>query len=223
MTDVIRDLPRDDRPRERLLQHGAQTLSDAELLALIIGTGAEGKNAIQLARELLADGVRTLPRRDLSTLGSIRGMGPAKTARVSAAVELSRRLNSAEPVVADTFDAATLGAKLVSLYGHETQERLGAALLDARHRVIRQREIFVGTADSALVSTRDVIRFALVEHANGVVIYHNHPSGDPTPSSEDLSFTRKLQQSLQMCDLELVDHLVIGSHRYYSMRERGQL
>lgn len=223
MTDVIRDLPRDDRPRERLLQHGAQTLSDAELLALIIGTGAQGKNAIQLARELLADGVRTLRRRDLTTLGSIRGMGPAKTARVSAAVELSKRLNSEEPIVADTFDAATLGAKLVSLYGHETQERLGAALLDARHRVIRQREIFVGTADSALVSTRDVIRFALVEHANGVVIYHNHPSGDPTPSSEDLSFTRKLQQSLLMCDLELVDHLVIGAHRYYSMRERGQL
>lgn len=223
MTDVIRDLPRDDRPRERLLEHGAQTLSDAELLALIIGTGSQGKNAIQLARELLAEGVRSLRRRDLSALSSIHGMGPAKTARVTAAVELSKRLNSEEPLVADTFDAATLGAKLVNTYGHDTQERLGAALLDARHRVIRQREIFVGTADSALVSTRDIVRFALVEHAAAVVIYHNHPSGDPTPSAEDLSFTRKLQQSLSMCDLELVDHLVVGAHRFYSMRERGQL
>lgn len=224
MTDVIRDLPRDERPRERLLEHGAQTLSDAELLAVILGTGAPGKNAIQLAREILMGGVRTLHRRDLTSLGSVRGVGPAKAARISAAVELSRRLNSDQPdPVDDTFDASILGKKLVSGYGHETQERLGAALLDARHRVTKQREIFVGTNDKTLVSTREIIRFALIEHAKGVVIYHNHPSGDPTPSNEDLSFTKKLQYSLAMCDVDLVDHLVIGAHRYHSMRDRGDL
>lgn len=223
MTDVIRDLPRDDRPRERLFQHGAHTLSDAELVALIIGTGAQGKNAIQLARELLAGGVRTLRRRDLTTLGAIRGMGPAKTARVNAAVELAKRMNSKEEEVVDTFDTATLGAMLVSSYGHETQERLGAALLDARNRVTKQKEIFVGTNNKTLVSTREIIRYALIEHANGVVIYHNHPSGNPTPSDEDFSFTKKLQFSLSACDVELVDHLVIGAHGFYSMRERGEL
>ncbi|MEO8382481.1 MAG: DNA repair protein RadC [Acidobacteriota bacterium] len=223
MTDVIRDLPRDERPRERLLQHGARTLSDAELVAVILGTGAPGKNAIQLARELLMGGVRTLRRRDLSSLASIRGVGPAKVARITAAVELSRRLNTDEPDADDTFDASALGQRLVAGYGHETQERLGAALLDTRHRVLKQREIFVGTNDRTLVSTREIVRFALIEHAKGVVIYHNHPSGDPTPSNEDLSFTKKLEDSLAMCDVDLVDHLVIGAHRYHSMRDRGDL
>lgn len=224
MTDVIRDLPLDDRPRERLLQHGARTLSDAELVAVILGTGAPGKNAIQLAREILMGGVRTLRRRDLSALGSVRGVGPAKVARISAAVELSRRLNSNEPdPVNDLFDASALGQRLVAGYSHETQERLGAALLDTRHRVLKQREIFIGTNDKTLVSTREIIRFALIEHAKGVVIYHNHPSGDPTPSNEDLTFTKKLQHSLSLCDVDLVDHLVIGAHRYHSMRDRGDL
>ena len=225
MTDVIRDLPRDERPRERLIQHGAQTLSDAELVALIIGTGAHGKNAIQLARELLAGGVRTLHRRDLTTLTGIHGMGPAKSARVRAAVELSKRMNAdvTEPEPPDMFDSATFGAKLLTSYRHETQERLGAALLDARHRVIKQRDIFVGTSDRALVSTREIVRFAILEFATAVVIYHNHPSGDPTPSDDDLTFTKKLHYSLWTCDLELVDHLIVGAHRFYSMRARGEL
>jgi len=224
MTDVIRDLPRDERPRERLLQHGPQTLSDAELVAVILGSGVPGKNAIQLARELLMGGVRTLRKRDLSTLGSIRGVGPAKVARIAAAVELARRLTSTEPDSdKDMFDASALGQRLVIGYGHATQERLGAALLDTRHRVLKQREIFVGTNDRTLVSTREIVRFALIEHAKGVVIFHNHPSGDPTPSNEDLTFTKKLQQSLLTCDIDLVDHLVIGAHRFHSMREGGDL
>lgn len=222
MTDVIRDLPRDERPRERLLRHGPQTLSDAELVAVILGTGVPGKNAIQLARELLMGGVRTLRKRDLSTLASIRGVGPAKVARISAAVELSRRLSSEEPEPGNIFDVSNLGQRLVSGYGHATQESLGAALLDTRHRVLKQREIFIGTNDRTLVSTREIIRFALIEHAKGVVIYHNHPSGDPTPSDEDLSFTKKLKHSLALCDVDLVDHLVIGAHRYHSMRDRGE-
>jgi DNA repair protein RadC len=224
VTDVIRDLPRDDRPRERMFEHGEKTLSDAELVALIIGTGAHGKNAIQLARELLAGGVGTLKRRDLTALSAIHGMGPAKTARIRAAVELSNRMNEEVPaVVPDKFDMDTLGAKLVTTHARETQERLGAALLDARNRVTKQREIFIGTNNRTLVSTREIIRFALIEHANGVVIYHNHPSGDPTPSDEDLEFTKKLHHSLWSCDLQLVDHLVIGAHGYSSMRQRGEL
>jgi DNA repair protein RadC len=150
-------------------------------------------------------------------------MGPAKAARVTAAVELSRRFNSAQEEAEDLFDTETLAAKLVSGYGHQRQERLGAALLDARRRVTMQKEIFIGTNDRTLVSTRDIIRYALIEHATGVVIYHNHPSGDPTPSDDDVSFTKKLQHSLSMCDLELVDHLVIGAHRYHSMRNAGEL
>lgn len=223
MTDVIADLPVDDRPRERLLTHGAETLSDAELLAILLGSGTRGKNAIQLARELLGEGLSKLRSRDVNFLEKIPGVGPAKAARISAAFEISRRSSSGQPEEPPAFDRDVLGRALVSRYGHQTQERLGAAFLDSRQRILRQREIYVGTINSALVSTRDIISLALLHNATGIVVFHNHPSGNPTPSGEDLSFTRKLEQSLTLVDVELVDHLIVGSHRYYSMRERGQL
>ena len=223
MTDVIRDLPRGDRPRERMMMHGAATLSDAELLAVILGSGVPGQNAIELARHLLADGIRNLRRRELANLADVRGVGPAKAARIAAVFEMSRRMSSEQPEDPPAFDVNVLGRKLVSGYGHQTQERLGAAFLDSRHRIRRQREIYVGTMNNALVSTRDIIRFTLLERATAVVIYHNHPSGDPSPSDEDIAFTRKLTDSLSMIDIELVDHLVIGSHRFVSMMRGGYL
>lgn len=223
MTYVIRDMPPDDRPRERMLKHGPRTLSDAELLAIILGTGAPGKNAVHLARELLIGGIHSLRDRDVAMLARVRGVGPAKAARISAVMEMCRRVTVTPEPVRTYFDTGAFGARLVKAVGHHQQERLGTALLDARHRIINEREIFIGTLDKALVSTSDIIRFALLERAKGVVIYHNHPSGDPTPSDDDLAFTRMLKQSLAMMDLDLVDHLVIGAHRYHSMKARGDL
>jgi DNA repair protein RadC len=220
MTDVIRDLPRDDRPRERLLTHGAETLSDAELLALIIGSGVPGQNAIQLARALLADGIRNLRRRDLET---IRGIGPAKAARIVAIYEFAKRMVAERPPDPPALDITALGRKLVSGYAHHLQERLGAAFLDARHRILKQREIYIGTIDTALVSTRDIVRFTLMERATAVIVYHNHPSGDSTPSEADIKFTNKLKQSLAMVEIQLVDHLIIGAHGFQSMQASGLL
>lgn len=220
MTYIIRDMPADDRPREKLLAHGPEVLSDAELLAVVLGTGTYGKNAIYLARELLAGDIGNLRGAELTTLTRARGMGPAKAARIAAVVEMSRRLaNPPEPP--PRFDVTRLAANLVRRYGHEPQERLGAALLDARHRVMKQKEIFIGTQNRTLVSTRDIVHFALLERATGVVVFHNHPSGDPTPSDDDITFTRQLRQSLGLIDLDLADHLVIGAHRYTSMKQRG--
>ena len=223
MTEVIADLPIDDRPRERLLTHGADTLSDAELIAILLGSGVRGKNAIQLAREMLQDGMTSLRRRDPATIAKLAGVGPAKASRIAAAFEVARRLSSAEPDSLPTFDPDVFGRALVTSYAHHVQERLGAAFLDSRQRVLRQREIYVGTINHAAVSTRDVIRFALQENACAIVLYHNHPSGDPAPSAEDLMFTRKMSESLRLCDIELADHIVVGAHRFYSMRQRGQL
>ena len=223
MTESIADLPLDDRPRERLLNHGADTLSDAELIAILLGSGVRGKNAIQLARELLADGMSTLRRRDPAQIAKTSGVGAAKATRIAAAFEVARRLAASEPDQLPTYDPDVFGRVLVSTYAHHVQERLGAALLDSRSRVIRQREIFVGTINHAAVSTRDVIKFAIEENACGVVLYHNHPSGDPSPSAEDLMFTRKVAESLRLCDVELADHVVIGANRFYSMRQKGQL
>jgi len=223
MTDVIRDLPRGDRPRERMLMHGAQTLSDAELLAVVLGSGLPGTNAIQLARQLLADGINSMRGREPAQLAKVKGVGLAKAARIAAVFEISSRLASAQPEDPPDFDATVFGRKLVSGYSHHTQERLGVAFLDSRQRIRGQREIYVGTIETALVSTRDIVRFTLAEAATGVVVYHNHPSGDPTPSDDDLTFTTKLKQSLAMVDIEIVDHLIIGAHRFHSMKQRGQL
>ncbi len=223
MTDVIADLPVDERPRERLMNHGAQTLSDAELLAILLGSGVRGKNAIQLARLLLVEGMSALGKRDPRYLLDVGGIGPAKAARLAAAFEMCRRINSGEPDEPPTYDHTILGPQLVHTLSRHTQERLGAALLDARYRVLGQREIYIGTINNALVSTRDIIRNALLDHATAIVVYHNHPSGDPSPSEEDLRFTHKLKHSLSLVDVELVDHLIIGAHRYHSMQAKGQL
>ncbi len=223
MREVIADLPLDDRPRERLLNHGADTLSDAELIAILLGSGMRGKNAIQLAREMLQDGMSSLRRREPSTLARLAGVGPAKASRIVAAFEVARRLAGAEPDTLPTFDPDLFGRALVTSYAHHVQEKLGAAFLDSRQRILKQREIFVGTINHAAVSTRDVLRYALEENACAIVLYHNHPSGDPSPSAEDLMFTRKMIESLRLCDIELADHIVVGAHRFYSMRQRGQI
>jgi DNA repair protein RadC len=221
--EMIADLPIDDRPRERLLNHGADTLSDAELIAILLGSGVPGKNAIQLAREILQDGMSSLRRREPASIAKLSGVGPAKASRIAAAFEVARRLAAAEPDSLPTFDPDVFGRALVSTYAHHVQERLGAAFLDSRQRILKQREIFVGTINHAAVSTRDVLRYALEENACALVLYHNHPSGDPSPSAEDLMFTRKMVESLRLCDIDLADHIVVGAHRFYSMRQRGQI
>jgi DNA repair protein RadC len=223
MTEMIRDLPLADRPRERMLMHGPTTLSDSELLAVLLGSGSRGKNALQLARELLGqEGMSALRRRPLADLSTVAGMGPAKAARIGATIELARRFLNDEPDDRPAFDADLL-ARLVGTFAFP-QEHLGAAFLDSRHCIINHHEkIFVGTLDQALVSTREVIRLAMVENAAAVALYHNHPSGNPAPSAEDLTFTAKMKESLGLCDIALVDHLIIGAHRYCSMKRAGAM
>jgi DNA repair protein RadC len=221
MHELIADLPLDERPRERMLMHGAETLSDAELLAVILGSGMRGKNAIQLARELLDDGFASLARCDAEQLAKRNGVGEAKATRVVAAFEIARRLADFRTDDPRDFDADLFGRNLVIRCARLNQERLGALLLDSRHRVIRDRTLYIGTVDRAIVSTREVIRFTLDANAVGVVLYHNHPSGDPTPSGEDSTYTRKTRDSLSLMDIELVDHIIAGAHSFVSMGQKG--
>lgn len=223
MTEVIADLPLDDRPRERLLTHGAETLSDAELLAILLGSGTRGKNAIQLGRELLSDGMSMLRKRDANQLAATAGVGPAKAARIAAAFEISKRLSSDRPEEPPHYDPDAFGRALLASHAHHVQERLGAVFLDSRCRILRQRDVYVGTINQAIVSTRDVIRYAFEANAVGVVLFHNHPSGDPSPSAEDLVFTRKMTEALRLCDIDLIDHVIVGATRYYSMQQKGQV
>jgi DNA repair protein RadC len=221
MTEIISDMPIDDRPRERLLAHGPKTLSDAELLGILLGCGTCGKNAVQLARELLPGGISALAARQPAQLARYRGMGTAKAARIAAAFELARRMRAEKPIEHPLFDVDTTGAALVRENLRHQQERLGAYFLDSRSRILLRREIFVGTVNHAAISTRDILRIAMEENAVAIALYHNHPSGDPMPSGHDVDFTRQLHDALALADIELVDHLITGKHSFFSMKRKG--
>jgi DNA repair protein RadC len=221
MHELIADMPFDERPRERMLMHGAETLSDAELLAVLLGSGLRGKNAIQLARELLDDGFASLARCDAEQLAKRNGIGEAKATRVVAAFEIARRLADFKTDDPSEFDPDLFGRNLVIRCARLSQERLGVLLLDSRHRILRDRTLYVGTVDRAFVSARDVIRLTLEANAVGVVLYHNHPSGDPTPSGEDSTYTRKTRDTLRSIDIQLVDHIIAGAHSFVSMKRKA--
>jgi len=221
VTDIISDMPLDDRPREKLLAHGAHTLSDAELIGILLGCGTYGKNAMQLARELLAGGYGALAAREPAQLAKVYGIGTAKAARVAAAFEIARRHSKTRTVRRSKFDVDLTGIELVRNMHRLRQEKVGAYILDSRHKILRQREIFVGSADHALVSTRDILLQTLEENGVAVALYHNHPSGDPKPSDHDVEFSRKLHGALALADINLLDHLVIGAHGFVSMKRKG--
>ena len=223
MHEMIADLPYDDRPRERMLLHGVRTLSDAELVAVLLGSGFPGKNAIQLARELLAGrNFDELGKTDPRVLATIGGIGPAKAARIAAARELARRTGGDKPADEPREECIpeSLARKLIVRFAHEPQEHLGGAFLDSRNRLIVEREIYVGTINHAIVSRRDIIRLVLDLNAVRVILYHNHPSGNPTPSAEDIAFTHEANAAMGSIDAELVDHIIIGKNRFLSMRQR---
>ncbi|MGH9457631.1 MAG: RadC family protein [Thermoanaerobaculia bacterium] len=220
----IADLPLDERPRERMRLHGPETLSDAELVAILLGSGTRANNALELARELLSGGLVAMARREWPSGRRTRGIGPVKASRIAAALELGRRLASRHDGDRDMIcDASSVAAGLVARYGHYIQERLGALYLDAKKRLMFEREIYVGTLNATTVSTRDVLRVALEESAAAVIVFHNHPSGDPSPSGEDLAFTRKLSDAGKLVGVEVVDHIIVGANRFLSLRQKGVL
>jgi DNA repair protein RadC len=224
MIERIADLPADERPRERMSRHGANTLTDAELLAILLGSGTRGKSAIQLARELLGDGLQSIVRREPTSIQRVRGVGSAKAARITAALEIGRRLAAIIDEQVDPIrDPEGMARALIARYSHHLQERLGAVFLDAKNRVLREKEIYIGTLNSAAVSTRDVIRFALEENAASIIIFHNHPSGDPAPSAEDLLFTRRMVEAGKLMGIEVLDHLILGTNRWVSLKQRGAM
>ena len=213
---IIADLPVEQRPRERLARCGAEGLSDAELLAIVIEPGWKGRSSLDLARQALRYGIAALPLRHRDLLG------PARSARMMAALELGRRFAIASQTRGDSVVvAASVGAMLVPRYADERQERLGAVYLDSRSRIIREREIYVGTVTTATVSTRDVFRFALEENAAVVIVFHNHPSGDPSQYAQDVQFTKRLVQAGNAIGIEVVDHIIVASQGYVSLKSRG--
>lgn len=217
----IADMPVDERPRERMMRGGAVSLSDAELLAILLEPGRQGKSSIDLAREVVAEGLLALARREWIPGRPAGNLGPARVARIGAALELGRRIAALTPTSGDPVsEPSSLARRLVSRYGHCVQERFGAIYLDGRNRIVSEREISVGSLTSSNVSPRDVFRFALSDHAAAVIVFHNHPSGDPAPSPQDLAFTRKLVEVGQALDVSVLDHLVVASSGFVSLKQR---
>jgi DNA repair protein RadC len=221
---MIRELPETERPRERLLAQGSAALSDAELIAVLLRTGSVGRAAARLAMELLQD-VDGLPGLlGVSALGLQRhGLGPAKAASLLAAIELGRRLARDEvPRRSPVKKPSDVVRYLALRYHLRDQEVMGAVFLDARNRLLGDCEIYRGTLHRAAVEPREILKECLLRGAAGVVLFHTHPSGDPSPSTEDLLFTRRMDGAADLVGVRLVDHLVVGgSGRWVSMLRRA--
>ena len=220
----VKELPPDERPRERLKLRGPASLSDGDLLAIILNTGIVGETVTDVSRRILVEhgGLRGLFRLDVAELARIRGLGDAKAVRLKAALELGRRLAALSPEdrpqVGSPDDVANL---LLIEMGALEQEQLRVVLLDTKHRIIGARTVYQGSVNQAQVRVAEVYRDAVRHNATAIVAVHNHPSGDPTPSAADIALTVELVQAGQLLDVELLDHLIIGQGRWLSLRRIG--
>jgi DNA repair protein RadC len=220
----LRDLPPEERPRERLARHGPGALSNRELLALLMGTGVARRSALDLAEGLLDAGLRGLAGRSLAELERQRGLGRAKATRVLAALELGARLASEGRPDVPVFRTAEDSARyLLPRYGARPVETFGLLALDVRHRLKREAVVSVGCLTSSLVHPREVFQEAIVSRAAVILLFHNHPSGDPEPSSEDIALTRRLASAGSLLGIQVLDHVILGAGRVVSLRQRGVL
>jgi DNA repair protein RadC len=223
-TPMIRDMASHDRPRERLLHVGAKAVSTAELLAIILRTGVGGENVLRLAERLLTT-FKDLPGLSRATpaeLMQVKGVGPAKAVEIKAALEIGRRLMATAPEeksrVTSPTDAANL---LMSEMTFLEKEHLRLILMDTRNRVLGTPTIYVGSLNSSVIRIGELFRAAIKENAAAFIVAHNHPSGDPSPSPEDIHVTRQIVQAGQVLDIDVLDHIIIGRQRFVSLKERG--
>lgn len=226
----IADLEESERPRERLKSQGAAALSKAELLAILLRVGVQGENAVALGQRLLdkfhgLDGIHRAPFEELM---NEHGIGEAKAAQIKAAIELGRRLSiqeAEEPPTIDTPQKAAAEAykRLGYAMSAMEEEHLAVILLDTRNHVLDTVEIYKGSVNTAQVRTADVFKAAIRRNATALIVVHNHPSGDPTPSPDDVAVTRELVKAGELIDVKVLDHVIIGQGKdhFVSMKERG--
>jgi DNA repair protein RadC len=223
---TIKDLPPEERPRERLLAKGSEALTDTELLAIIIRDGTRKETALDLARGLLArfGGLRELRGCSRADLCSIKGIGPARAAQILAALALSARINESTLRRGVAFRQSK---EVFDLFHprlrHEKQEIFLCLLLDTRNRVQREVEVSRGGLNAAMVNPREVLGHAIAEKAAGIILVHNHPSGNPAPSADDVNMTRRLKEACQLTGVRLLDHVIIAEEGYVSLADAGKM
>ncbi|MGE5560635.1 MAG: RadC family protein [Chloroflexota bacterium] len=220
---LVRDLPPGDRPRERLRRLGPENLSNVELLAIVLRTGTQGQGALQLAASLLASpgGLRKLVNSPVEELAAVSGVGMAKACSIRAALELGRRLSAetaTRPVIKSPRDVSDL---LMSDMRYLEKEQFRVLLLNTKNQVLAVEVVSLGDLTSAIVHPREVFKEAVRRAAAAVILVHNHPSGDPSPSREDFDVTKRVTEAGKILGIEVLDHIVIGDNRYISLREHG--
>lgn len=220
----ITDLHETERPRERLFTLGPQALSNAELIAILVRTGVPGENAVQVGQRLLQTfgGISGLHRASLQDLKAQHGLGEAKAAQIKAAIELGRRMTLESPEERPAINSPADAAALV-MYEMSAleQEHLRVILLDIRNRVLEVADVYRGSVNSSQVRVGEVFKAAVRRNAPALIVVHNHPSGDPTPSPDDVAVTRAMVQAGKLLDVDVLDHIVIGQGRWVSLKERG--
>ena len=220
----IEDMNVSDRPRERLAKLGAGSLTNSELLAILLRVGVVGENAIQLAQRLLKTfgSISGLHRAPFDEVCAQHGMGQAKTAQIKAALELGHRIRQESP---DERLAINSPKDAADILQHEMsaleQEEMRILMLDTRNRVIDESTVYKGSLNSSQIRVGELFKAAIRRNAAAIILAHNHPSGDPAPSPEDIAVTRAIIQAGKLLDIEVLDHLVIGSNRFISLKERG--
>jgi len=229
MAGSIREWPQDERPREKMLKQGAASLTDAELLALIIRSGdpSTKQSAIDLGREIISSfdcNLRELGNADIAQIMDIKGMGLAKAAGIKAAFTLAARFQARK---LERLDRFTSPQQVFDYFHHEfrdsRKEYFLILLLDGKNRIIRRVQISEGSLNQSIVHPREVFNPAVKESAAAVILVHNHPTGDPSPSSEDIAVTRRLREAGEIMGIKVLDHIIVGDGEYLSFVERGLL
>jgi DNA repair protein RadC len=222
----MKALSPNDRPREKLLRLGPAGLGDNELIAVVVGSGSRRSNALALANQILeiAGGLHGIPRSAVDDLRRLEGMGVAKAAQVLAAVELGRRtLLRCPPARVQFANPRDLATYLLPQFGSKPVEQFGIVMLDTKHRLLRTSVVSVGTLDSSPAHPREIFREAASASAAAIVLFHNHPSGDPMPSRDDVDLTRRLVDAGELMGIDVIDHVILADTRYFSFREAGRL
>ena len=221
----MKEVAKHDRPREKLQRLGVAALGDNELVAIVLGSGAPDCGALQLANRVLqrAGGLRGLARASADQV-CVHGVGPARAAQIVAAVELGRRTLVRSVLERPRYKTPReLACYLLPQYGAAQVEQFGIVMLDTKHRVLRIKLVSMGGLDQTVVEPRDVFREAAIVSASAVVLFHNHPSGDPTPSRDDLDLTDRMIRAGEIIGIDVLDHLILSEQRYYSLVEAGKL
>lgn len=220
---TIREMPPAERPRERLARLGASVLTDVELLAIILRVGVGGENVMRLAERLLAHsgGLSGLARASIAEIEQVHGIGQAKAVQIKAAFELGRRLLIEAPGERPQITSPAEAAMLLGEMAHLKQEELRVLLLDTRNRVLHIETVYVGSVNASQIRISEVFQNAVTRNCPTIVVAHNHPSGDPSPSPQDVQVTSQIVEAGRLLDIEVMDHIIIGQASYVSLRERG--